>query len=75
MAVIVSDTSPIRALHHLGQVEWLDVLFGEVFVPPAVADELANPAARFSSIDVHFYSFQLVAPPLRPQEWLSCEQS
>ena len=64
MAVIVSDTSPIRALHHLGQVDWLGALFGEVFVPPAVADELVNPAARYSSIDVKLYSFLLVRAPV-----------
>ena len=59
MAVIVSDTSPIRALHHLGQVAWLHQLFGDVLVPPAVADELANPAPRYASIDVNDYAFLL----------------
>jgi predicted nucleic acid-binding protein len=30
MSVVVSDTSPIRALAHLGHVEWLPEFFGEV---------------------------------------------
>jgi uncharacterized protein len=63
MAVIVSDTSPIRALHHLGQVAWLNQLFGDVLVPPAVANELANPAPRYASIDVNAYAFLLVRAP------------
>ncbi|MBC7857121.1 MAG: DUF3368 domain-containing protein [Pirellulaceae bacterium] len=68
MAIIVSDTSPIRALHHLNKVSWLDILFGEVFVPPAVVDELEHPAARFAPIDIRLYPFLVVrAPPNSPR--------
>ena len=42
MAVVVSDTSPIRALSHLGRVDLLRELFGTVLVPPAVDEELRN---------------------------------
>lgn len=63
MAIIVSDTSPIRALDHLGKVQWLESLFGEVFVPPTVAEELLHPAARHSSFDVGLYSFFVVRMP------------
>jgi hypothetical protein len=41
MAIVVSDTSPIRALAHLDLLDSLPALFGEVWVPPAVAGELA----------------------------------
>jgi uncharacterized protein len=64
MAVIVSDTSPIRVLHHFGQVNWLNDLFEEVLIPPAVADELLHPAARYASIDVELYSFLLIRAPI-----------
>ena len=37
--IVVSDTSPIRALAAIGALTWLQELFGEVIVPPAVADE------------------------------------
>lgn len=40
MAVVVSDTSPLRALAHLQHLTWLQDLFGTVIVPPAVAVEL-----------------------------------
>ena len=44
MSVVVSDTSPIRALKHLKLTSLLTQLFGEVLVPPGVADELRNPS-------------------------------
>jgi predicted nucleic acid-binding protein len=43
VSVIVSDTSPVRALAHLHLLDLLDNLYGEVLVPPAVADELERP--------------------------------
>lgn len=41
MAIVVSDTSPLRALAHLGRLDVLPALFGEVWVPPAVVREVA----------------------------------
>jgi predicted nucleic acid-binding protein len=43
VAIVVSDTSPIRALAHLGVLDLLRDLFGEVLVPPAVVMELLQP--------------------------------
>ena len=43
MTVVVSDTSPIRALNHLGLLWLLERIFGVVYVPPAVAEELLHP--------------------------------
>jgi uncharacterized protein len=50
--IVVSDTSPIRALAHLGQLDLLGSLFGEVLVPPAVADELKVPRRLLPAIDI-----------------------
>src|SRR3954451_1656909 len=50
MAVIVSDTSPIRTLSHLGYTDWLKSLFSEVIIPPAVVHELEHPASRLVPI-------------------------
>jgi predicted nucleic acid-binding protein len=50
VAIIVSDTSPVRALHHLSLIHILDALYGEVIVPPAVAQELEQPKPRFAPI-------------------------
>ena len=52
MAVVVSDTSPIRALAHLELLDVLRELFGEVHVPPAVAQELSHPPSRFERVDL-----------------------
>jgi predicted nucleic acid-binding protein len=52
MAVVVSDTSPIRALAHLKLVHLLGGLFAEVHVPRTVAEELLHPPSRFESVDV-----------------------
>ena len=43
MAVVVSDTSPIRALAFLKRLDLLAELFGTVLIPPAVAEELERP--------------------------------
>lgn len=42
--IVVSDTSPIRALAFLEQLTVLERLFGTVVIPPAVVEELAHPA-------------------------------
>ncbi len=42
--IVVSDTSPIRALAFLEHLAVLEQLFETVVIPPAVVDELAHPA-------------------------------
>jgi hypothetical protein len=41
--LVVSDTSPVRALAHLHRLDLLGILFDEVLIPPAVARELGAP--------------------------------
>lgn len=43
--IIVSDTSCLCYLALLKREHWLHELYGEIFIPPAVATELANGAA------------------------------
>jgi predicted nucleic acid-binding protein len=50
--IVVSDTSPLRALAHLGLLDLLGTMFGEVYVPPGVVDELRRPRRRFPSLDL-----------------------
>jgi predicted nucleic acid-binding protein len=61
--LVVSDTSPIRALSFLGKVEVLRELFERVFIPPAVARELAHPGNDSVPIDVSQWGFVEVRPP------------
>jgi len=62
MAIVVSDTSPVRALHFLGRLDLLGSLFGDVWVPPAVAEELRRPRRTFAQIEVTGYGIQVAAP-------------
>lgn len=51
MSVVVSDTSPIRVLNHLQLTPLLERLYGEVLIPPGVADELADPASALPPLN------------------------
>ncbi len=42
MTRVVSDASPLIALHQLDQLGLLQSLFGEIVIPPAVAREVAG---------------------------------
>lgn len=63
MTIVVSDTSPVRALHHVGQIELLRDLYGTVFIPPAVAHELESPARRFERIPLTTIPFITLRRP------------
>jgi len=52
VAVVVSDTSPIRALAALARLDLLSRLFEEVLIPPAVATELGRRGRLFAPIVV-----------------------
>lgn len=63
LAIVVSDTSPIRALGHLGLIELLRDLFEEVLIPPAVESELRDPAWELKVVDVRQFSFIRIQAP------------
>lgn len=63
MSIVVSDTSPIRALAHLGTLDLLPKMFGEVLIPPAVASELEAPRPRFKPISVQGMDFARIQAP------------
>lgn len=42
MTLVVSDASPLIALHQVDQLALLEGLFGEIVIPPAVAPEVAG---------------------------------
>jgi len=52
VAIVISDTSPLRALAHVGRLDLLGAIYGEVLVPPAVADELQGISSGFPPIMV-----------------------
>jgi hypothetical protein len=60
--LIVSDTSPLRALNHIGLIGLLQHFFPQVLVPPAVAAELAQQTQLFSPLDLTPWPFIRVQP-------------
>ena len=63
MPVVVSDTSPIRALEFVGCLHVLPKLFDRILVPPAVATELTSTDGRYRKIDVLEHRFFQLASP------------
>lgn len=61
--IVVSDTSPIRALEFLGQLPILGGLFERVLIPPAVKGELASPPPQLGVVDISKYDFVEVQAP------------
>jgi predicted nucleic acid-binding protein len=41
--IVVADTSPVNYLLLIGEIDILPVLFGQVFLPSAVLQELQHP--------------------------------
>lgn len=52
MIIVVSDTSPIRALAFVDELDLLQKLFDRVLVPPRVEQELISPPLRFQTVSV-----------------------
>jgi predicted nucleic acid-binding protein len=43
--IVVSDTGPLNYLALLGHLDVLPTLYGQVVIPPAVAEELSRPSS------------------------------
>jgi hypothetical protein len=63
VTLVVSDTSPIRALEFLGILPVLGKMYGSVVVPPTVQSELESPRPRFAPIDLRRFDFIEVRAP------------
>jgi uncharacterized protein len=60
---VVSDTSPIRALSHLGRLNLLSTLFEKVYVPTAVVEELEDPTAELPPLKGAYLPFVEIRNP------------
>jgi predicted nucleic acid-binding protein len=63
LAIVISDTSPIRALAHLDLLPILQQLFESVFVPPAVEQELLHPPRGLPVVAVRDLEFVQIRSP------------
>lgn len=61
--IVVSDTSPIRALAFLQQLSLLERFFHEVWIPPAVERELREPPLEWMAVDPGQFPFMRVESP------------
>ena len=75
MSDAISNTSPLLYLHRGGALEWLPRLFGEVWVPAAVASELEEGAHRGYPVpDLKRHEWiRIVDPKIVPSEWLTID--
>jgi len=75
MPEAITNTSPLLYLHRIRAIDWLPKLFAEVWIPPAVADELREGQQRGYDIpDPGGYGWlKIVNPRSMPHEWLSLD--
>jgi|SRR5713226_5221978 len=75
MSDAISNTSPLLYLHRIGALEWLEGLFGEVWIPNAVALELKQGQQKGYDVPApDAYSWlRRVEPRSLPSEWLALD--
>lgn len=75
MPPAISNTSPLLYLYRIDGLTWLQQLFGELWVPEAVVQELNEGARRgFDVPDVEDYDWlKIVNPDHTPFEWLALD--
>ena len=67
--IVVSDASPIRALHHLGLLSLGRDLYGSVIVPEAVRRELLERTTTCPALEIReFEGFSVQAPRFKPSD-------
>ena len=67
MASVVSNTGPILALAHIGQLELLRELFNNIILPPAVRAEIIDETSSAAVAGVQWISVQPVRDALAVQ--------
>ena len=65
--IVISDSSPIRALADIDCLEVVAKLYGDVYIPPAVLDELENPRSELLPLSIRFLPFIHVESPKNPK--------
>ena len=75
MPEAISNTSPLLYLHRIDATDWLSKIFGNVWIPQTVADELKEGSRRGHEVPkLDEYDWLIVKNPLAtPSEWLSLE--
>jgi predicted nucleic acid-binding protein len=74
MRAVVSDTSPLRYLVLIGEIDVLPQLYGHLLIPPSVAAELSHPntpalVRQWASSPPHWLEVVSVASPPPEFHW------
>jgi predicted nucleic acid-binding protein len=71
----ISNTSPLPYLYRIGALDWLQHLFGEIWVPNAVASELGQGRQKGYDVpDLDAYNWlHCTEPRYMPPEWLALD--
>jgi uncharacterized protein len=65
--IVVSDSSPIRALHHLGLLSLCRDLYHTVIIPAAVQQELRRPTSTCPALEIADHAgFEVRTPGSNP---------
>ncbi len=75
MRPAISNTSPLLYLYRTGVIDWLEVLFGEVWTPEAVRMELRVGQDRGYKVPqlAGYTWLRVVQPQSVPSEWLALD--
>ena len=75
MADAITNTSPLLYLYRAGILEWLPQLFGQVWTPSAVVQELIEGMKRGYDVPstADYKWLQIIDPPYIPSEWLALD--
>lgn len=71
----ISNTSPLLYLHRIGSLAWIRELFSEIWIPPAVVEELRAGARRGHDVPQaeRLDWIAVVEPRSLPSEWLALD--
>ncbi|MEA3438648.1 MAG: DUF3368 domain-containing protein [Chloroflexota bacterium] len=71
----ISNTTPLLYLYRIGAIEWLPKLFGEIWTPRAVLDEVSEGRKRGYDVPLlkSYDWLKVIEPSFVPSEWLSLD--
>lgn len=71
----ISNTSPLLYLYRVGALTWAQTLFSEIWIPPAVVEELREGARKGYDVpDPERLDWIVIVEPRSvPSEWLSLD--
>ena len=71
----ISNTSPLLYLYRIDAIEWLPKLFGEIWTPRAVIDEISEGRKRGYDVQLlkSYEWLKVIKPSSVPSEWLSLD--